>query len=87
MIEYLLSTTSEEMEYETVRCRPLITEDFFTFLGQQIGMLWHHKISNLLCSRCTARFEAGLLSLPQPSHCTAIVQDKSASQKFQTKTG
>ena len=37
LVEYLLGTVSEEMEYETVRCRPLITQDFFAFLGQQIG--------------------------------------------------
>ena len=38
LVNYLLDTAGEEMEYETVRCRPLITDEFFTYLGQQIGM-------------------------------------------------
>ncbi|CAL5222746.1 g5153 [Coccomyxa viridis] len=37
LIEYLLSTEQPEMEYETARCRPLITQDFLAFLQQEIG--------------------------------------------------
>lgn len=37
IVDYLLDTSAEEMQYETVRCRPLITENFFAYLGQQIG--------------------------------------------------
>ncbi|KAK9805770.1 hypothetical protein WJX73_007953 [Symbiochloris irregularis] len=37
LVEYLLNTEAEEMEYETVRCRPLITDEFFTHLGSEIG--------------------------------------------------
>ena len=38
LIEYLLSTEQPEMEYETARCRPLLTQDFLAFLQQEIGV-------------------------------------------------
>ena len=37
LIEYLLSTEQPEMEFETARCRPLITQDFLAFLQEEIG--------------------------------------------------
>lgn len=37
MVEYLLDTEGDEMTFEVARCRPLLTEDFFTYLKDQIG--------------------------------------------------
>lgn len=37
LIEYLLSTEQPEMEYETARCRPLLTQEFLAFLQQEVG--------------------------------------------------
>ena len=37
LIEYLLSTEQPEMEYETARCRPLLTQEFLAFIKQEIG--------------------------------------------------
>ena len=37
LVEYLLCTEQLEMEYETARCRPLMTQDFFGFLQEDIG--------------------------------------------------
>lgn len=36
-VEFFLETESEEMEFETARCRPMLTEDFFGYLQQQIS--------------------------------------------------
>lgn len=36
-VEFLLSTNAEEMQFETTRCRPLLTPDFFEYVGEQIG--------------------------------------------------
>ena len=36
-IEYLLSTETGEMQYETARCRPQLDASFFSFLDRQIG--------------------------------------------------
>ena len=38
VVEYLLSTETAEMQYETARCRPHLDEAFFTYLDRQIGM-------------------------------------------------
>jgi hypothetical protein len=37
LVEYLLTTEQPEMEYETARCRPLLTPEFMAFLQQEIG--------------------------------------------------
>lgn len=37
IVEYLMETESSEMEYETARCRPLLTEDFFRYIQQEIS--------------------------------------------------
>ena len=37
VVEFLLSTNGEEMQFETTRCRPFLTPDFFEFLGDLIG--------------------------------------------------
>lgn len=37
LVEYLLTTEQPEMEYETARCRPLLTQEFMAFLQQEIG--------------------------------------------------
>ena len=37
VVEFLLSTNAEEMQFETTRCRPLLTPEFFEYLGEQIG--------------------------------------------------
>ncbi|BDA41411.1 hypothetical protein COCOBI_02-1910 [Coccomyxa sp. Obi] len=36
-VEFFLETESEEMEFEVARCRPMLTEDFFGYLQQQIS--------------------------------------------------
>ncbi len=36
-VEFFLETESEEMEFETARCRPMLTEEFFGYLQQQIS--------------------------------------------------
>ena len=36
-VEFFLTTESEEMEYEVARCRPLLTEELFGYLQQQIS--------------------------------------------------
>ena len=37
VIEYLLSTETGEMQYETARCRPQLDDSFFAYLDSQIG--------------------------------------------------
>ena len=37
LVEYLLTTEQPEMEYETARCRPLLTSEFMAFLQKEIG--------------------------------------------------
>ena len=37
VIEYLLSTETGEMQYETARCRPQLNDSFFAYLDSQIG--------------------------------------------------
>ena len=37
VIEYLLSTETGEMQYETARCRPQLDTSFFSYLDRQIG--------------------------------------------------
>ena len=37
LVEYLLSTEQPEMEFETARCRPLLTQEFMAFLKQEVG--------------------------------------------------
>lgn len=37
LIEYFLETESGEMQYETARMRPLLTDHFFDFLSQEIS--------------------------------------------------
>lgn len=37
VIEYLLSTETGEMQYETARCRPQLDASFFTYLDRQVG--------------------------------------------------
>ena len=37
VIEYLLSTETGEMQYETARCRPQLDAAFFTYLDRQVG--------------------------------------------------
>ena len=36
LIDFFMSTETEEMSFEVSRCRPLITEDFFKHLADQI---------------------------------------------------
>lgn len=38
LVEYMLNTEQGEMEYETARCRPMLTPEFLAFLEQEIGM-------------------------------------------------
>ena len=49
LVEYLLCTEQPEMEYETARCRPLMTQDFFGFLREEIG-------AHLLSEHCIQLF-------------------------------
>lgn len=37
VVEYLLSTETGEMQYETARCRPHLDQSFFAYLDSQIG--------------------------------------------------
>ena len=37
LVEYFLNTEGDEMQYEVARCRPLVTAEFTTYLGQAIG--------------------------------------------------
>lgn len=37
VVEYLLSTETAEMQYETARCRPHLDKAFFTYLDRQIA--------------------------------------------------
>ncbi|KAK9846951.1 hypothetical protein WJX84_012386 [Apatococcus fuscideae] len=37
LIDYFMTTEQEEMSFEVSRCRPLITDDFFKFLTDQIS--------------------------------------------------
>ncbi|KAG0580245.1 hypothetical protein M758_4G160100 [Ceratodon purpureus] len=39
LLEFLLSTEGSEMEFEVARCRPRLTEDFFSFVKAEIGSL------------------------------------------------
>jgi hypothetical protein len=39
LIEYFLSTEGGEMQFETARMRPMITDEFFDFLSKQISSL------------------------------------------------
>ncbi|CAK0783772.1 hypothetical protein CVIRNUC_006972 [Coccomyxa viridis] len=47
LVEYLLCTEQVEMEYETARCRPLMTQDFFGFLQEDIGAERFKKNANM----------------------------------------
>jgi len=47
LIEYMLDTEGEEMNFEVARCRPQLTQDFFSYLNSQICermwfLLWHN---------------------------------------------
>ena len=46
VIEYLLSTETGEMQYETARCRPQLDASFFTYLDRQVGGCTHDLWSN-----------------------------------------
>lgn len=37
-VEFFLETESEEMEFEVARCRPMLTEHFFSALQQMISV-------------------------------------------------
>ena len=37
IVDYFLTTEQGEMEFETARCRPLLTEAFFGYLQAQIS--------------------------------------------------
>lgn len=37
LIDYFLETESGEMQYEAARMRPLITDDWFSFLAKTIS--------------------------------------------------
>ncbi|KAK9909063.1 hypothetical protein WJX75_006635 [Coccomyxa subellipsoidea] len=37
IVEFFLETESDEMEFEVARCRPLLTEDLFAYVQQQIS--------------------------------------------------
>jgi len=37
LIEYFLSTEGGEMQFETARMRPMVTDEFFDFLSKQIS--------------------------------------------------
>lgn len=39
LIDYFLETESGEMQYEAARMRPLLTEDWFKFLANEISEL------------------------------------------------
>jgi len=39
LLEFFLTTEGEEMEFEVARCRPRLTEEFFSFLKAEIGSL------------------------------------------------
>ena len=43
VIEYLLSTETGEMQYETARCRPQLDASFFTYLDRQVGGCMHER--------------------------------------------
>ena len=47
-VEFFLETESEEMEFETARCRPMLTKDFFGYLQQQISAPHIPSIKKLL---------------------------------------
>lgn len=50
LVEYLLSTEQPEMEFETARCRPLLTQDFMAFLKQEVGaFLFLIKEASAVC--------------------------------------
>ena len=46
VIEYLLSTETGEMQYETARCRPQLDASFFTYLDRQVGGCTHDLWTN-----------------------------------------
>lgn len=39
LLEFFLTTEGQEMEFEVARCRPRLTEEFFSFLKAEIGSL------------------------------------------------
>lgn len=39
LLEFFLTTEGSEMEFEVARCRPKLTEEFFSFLKSEIGSL------------------------------------------------
>ena len=63
VVEYLLSTETAEMQYETARCRPHLDEAFFTYLDRQIGMLTRYPF--MLVVRISLPF------MPEP-HSAAV---------------
>lgn len=42
IVEFFLETESDEMEFEVARCRPLLTEDLFAYVQQQISASRSH---------------------------------------------
>lgn len=38
LVEYFLDTEAGDMEYEVARCRPMLKEEFFSFLDRKIGI-------------------------------------------------
>lgn len=46
LIEYMLDTEGDEMTFEVARCRPLLTEEFFTYLKGQISEQRFAKVPN-----------------------------------------
>lgn len=46
IVEYLLDTESDEMKFETARVRPLITDEFLSYLSEQIGLQRFGKSPN-----------------------------------------
>lgn len=39
LLEFFLMTSGEEMEFEVARCRPKLTEEFFSFIKAEVGSL------------------------------------------------
>ena len=60
-VDFFLETEGGEMEFEAARCRPMLTEDFFAYLKQQIG------------ERSQAPGHVFACNAPHSSHCCSAL--------------
>ena len=62
VVNFFLETEGGEMEFEAARCRPMLTEDFFAYLKQQIGELSPVQAVVSACMAAPAALVAAVMS-------------------------